>query len=451
MKYFLDTEFLEGPQQKRLLGFTVGKTLPTIDLISIGIVSETGEEYYAISKDFNLWEAWNRYDIKTEQVYGDIRNIFPEGKKTKVYWIRENVLYPIFYELFLKHNQIKKEEDHIYGNLNNFSGYMERPENKKYAFKKFKSLVLQYGKTNEDIAEEIHDFCINYDPKISVLKNNPEFYTYYGDYDWVVFCWLFGRMIDLPKGFPMYSKDLKQALDEVADWYTMKNLVSPIVSSDWYPNYCVDELKRHPNYPQQTNNHNALSDAHWNLQLYKFLKSIIMSNENFEEKNNEVLKEVQDSLKTNHQTSEGVISGEKTAAEPEPLSPLEKVINERNELSGNVTRLRNFIENNEIFKTLSDDHKKLQKRQLMVMELYQGILGQRIKLFKGGSINQTKGETVIGNFGTDREDVFNLKYLSILMIDATNQYGQSGRRNAIVATQMENTQMMAVKSIFAKD
>jgi len=40
------------------------------------------------------------------------------------------------------------------------------------------------------------------------------FYAYYADYDWVVFAQLFGKMKDLPKGFPMYCKDLKQSLDE---------------------------------------------------------------------------------------------------------------------------------------------------------------------------------------------------------------------------------------------
>ena len=61
MNYFLDTEFLEGTQKTLF-----GKSKPTIDLISIGIVAEDGREYYAISKDFNLKEAWNRYDIKKE-------------------------------------------------------------------------------------------------------------------------------------------------------------------------------------------------------------------------------------------------------------------------------------------------------------------------------------------------------------------------------------------------
>ena len=65
MKYFLDTEFLEGTQQRRLCSIELPKlfdTKNTIDLISIGIVAEDGREYYAISKDFNLKEAWNRYE-----------------------------------------------------------------------------------------------------------------------------------------------------------------------------------------------------------------------------------------------------------------------------------------------------------------------------------------------------------------------------------------------------
>ena len=31
------------------------------------------------------------------------------------------------------------------------------------------------------------------------------------------------------------------------------NLKEPIVSSDWHSNYCINELKRLPNYPKQTN------------------------------------------------------------------------------------------------------------------------------------------------------------------------------------------------------
>ena len=70
MKYFIDTEFIEGKPtestswlilKRRGGGLMFGLPKPTIDLISIGIVCEDGREYYAISKDFNLKEAWNRY------------------------------------------------------------------------------------------------------------------------------------------------------------------------------------------------------------------------------------------------------------------------------------------------------------------------------------------------------------------------------------------------------
>lgn len=38
----------------------------------------------------------------------------------------------------------------------------------------------------------------------------PEFWGYYADYDWVLFCQLFGRMIDLPQGWPKFCRDVKQ-------------------------------------------------------------------------------------------------------------------------------------------------------------------------------------------------------------------------------------------------
>lgn len=42
----------------------------------------------------------------------------------------------------------------------------------------------------------------------------PVFWGYYADYDWVVFCQLFGPMIELPKTFPKYCRDIKQWLVE---------------------------------------------------------------------------------------------------------------------------------------------------------------------------------------------------------------------------------------------
>ncbi len=44
--------------------------------------------------------------------------------------------------------------------------------------------------------------------------DKPEFWAYFADYDWVLFCWLFGAMVDLPKGWPMLCLDLKQSMIE---------------------------------------------------------------------------------------------------------------------------------------------------------------------------------------------------------------------------------------------
>ena len=255
MKYFLDTEFLEGTQKRMF-----GETKPTIDLISIGIVCEDGREYYAISKDFNLKEAWNRYDIEKDfckpQGLGD----------KKVYWIRENILKPIFIELRAK----EVEEYNIAKRINvvlDFPVY-------SFCFKEFKRLINKYGKTNKRIAEEIKEFV--YTKSFKDNKGNPiideknwidgkpEFYGYYSDYDWVVFCWLFGKMIDLPKGFPMYCIDLKQLLDE------MPNRITRTV----FGYRTVEDIKNDPSYPKQINEHNALADARWNKQLYDFLNKL---------------------------------------------------------------------------------------------------------------------------------------------------------------------------------
>lgn len=235
MNYYLDTEFLEGTQKKRFLGISYGKTKPTIDLISIGIVDENNMEYYAISKDFNLRKAW------------------------KDEWIRENVLKPIYDEC-------------ISGDLKN-----------KITFSKsgMRIIINKFGKTNEQISKEIRRFVYSCEKMPSnflgsldewvedyiLEKYDFNFYTYYGAYDWVVFCWLFGKMIDLPNGFPKYSKDLKHVLDNAQD--NANKLKETNIN--WIYN---GDLKKHKNYPKQVNEHNALADARWNKKLHEFLKNI---------------------------------------------------------------------------------------------------------------------------------------------------------------------------------
>jgi len=152
MKYFLDTEFIED-----------GKT---IDLISIGIVSENGEEYYAVSSEFDL------------------------KKVRENDWLMENVVAHLpGINKWLPRNTIKFD-------------------------------VIQF------------------------LGEKPEIWGYYADYDWVVFCWLFGKMIDLPDGYPMYCRDLKQLCDSLG------NPTLPLLGKG---------------------EHDALADARWNRKVYDFL------------------------------------------------------------------------------------------------------------------------------------------------------------------------------------
>lgn len=207
MKYFIDTEFIERSESPQ-----DGVHFPhAIDLISIGIVSEDGREYYAINNNCNFFLANE--------------------------WVNENV--------------IKKLPDNWIDELDE----TQRNINKLY-------------KSKIEIAVNIKDF-IGDDP-------DPIFYAYYADYDWVVFCSLFGSMMDLPKGFPMYCRDLKQTLDEVTMNIPITNpefSVRYIREASTFSERLID-IKGSPEYPIQKEEHNALCDARWNKQLYDFLQTI---------------------------------------------------------------------------------------------------------------------------------------------------------------------------------
>lgn len=72
----------------------------------------------------------------------------------------------------------------------------------------------------------------------------PEFWAYYGDYDWVVLCQVFGTMMDLPKGWPMFAMDVKQLCVSLGD----------------------------PRLPEQTSTeHNAITDARWTRDAHLWL------------------------------------------------------------------------------------------------------------------------------------------------------------------------------------
>lgn len=96
-------------------------------------------------------------------------------------------------------------------------------------------------RTLSEIAERIKNFVA------SQSSDKPEFWGYYADYDWVVFCQIFGAMIDLPKGRPMYCRDIKQWCDAIGN---------PILPK------------------QESTEHNALHDARWNLATWNYLENL---------------------------------------------------------------------------------------------------------------------------------------------------------------------------------
>ena len=273
MKYFYDTEFLEGTQKKRW--WNIGKQKPTIDLISIGIVCEDGREYYAISKDFNLKEAWNRYDEKIQHFSGDMRNQFPNGRKYRVYWIRENVLKPIFQEL-------------LYSGHKKARLPLPKSSEKQFTYKNLKKLIQGFGKSNIQIAKELKHFIYEKEDvlynkqeldfnSVGDVKSKIQLYGYYSAYDHVALSWIFGKMIDLPKGFPMYTRDLKQMFDEKQE--SRAKTITLFKETDLHDKYkenkiiFPENLKEHPQYPKQYNEHNALSDAIFVKNLYHFLNT----------------------------------------------------------------------------------------------------------------------------------------------------------------------------------
>jgi hypothetical protein len=98
---------------------------------------------------------------------------------------------------------------------------------------------IEHEKTREEIKRDLLDF-VNSDPL-------PEFWGYYADYDWVVLCQLFGRMVDLPGNWPKYCNDVKQFCFELG------NLRLPKQGKD---------------------EHHALADARWVKSAWEYLDDV---------------------------------------------------------------------------------------------------------------------------------------------------------------------------------
>jgi len=193
MKYFFDTEFIEWAGG--------------IDLVSIGIVSENGDTFYAESTNF------------------DERNADQ--------WVKDNVLA----KLRWWGNEMSSKG---YCNLAQHTGAKGEWNAEVFATEKL---------IGEAILRWIDD-CekrANQTPGSKHLSHELEFFAYYGAYDWVLFARIFGRLIDKPEKFPMWVRDLKQMMWERG------------LDTEW----------KRTNAPDPEGEHNALIDAGWNMDLYQ--------------------------------------------------------------------------------------------------------------------------------------------------------------------------------------
>lgn len=166
----------------------------TVDLISIGMVREDGKEFYAVSNEF------------------DKRRVAEND------WLMENVMSSIDHTTSLE-----------------FDTLLSKPY-------KWLTLTDPAAMSRDDIKYNILYF-------ISDIW--PSFWAWYGAYDHVALCQLFGRMIDLPNRMPMFTCDIKQLHKQAGS----------------------------PSMPEQPEGkHNALEDAKFNIVRYDYLQRYLLNN-----------------------------------------------------------------------------------------------------------------------------------------------------------------------------
>lgn len=222
MRYYLDTEFIEN-------GIT-------IDLISIGIICEDGREFYAINSDCDFSKAsdWVKENVITQLPSKNLNlsdpSISPRQKEESRLW-KDKLLIAAEVAQFL--------------GADGFSDALPWQGLNKLSHQLLDSRLPEWLSKIVDRIEWLRPktyFKTTY--RLRGDRPKPEIWTYYGSYDWIVFCQLFGTMMDLPKGVPMYTMDLKQWCKQLGD----------------------------PELPAQgKGEHSAILDARWNRDVWHFL------------------------------------------------------------------------------------------------------------------------------------------------------------------------------------
>ena len=184
MRIFYDLEFLEDGR--------------TIDLISIGMVREDGHELYCVNQA-----------IEDNPLHDRIRNHR---------WLMANVV---------PHLPLRERDP-----MPKHSG-----SNAPQMF--FTDDTSQLIMPLRMIRNAVRAFVLDAGPEV-------ELWADYGAYDHVALCQLFGTMMALPKGFPMWTHDLRQEMERYG------------VTDEELPARNGDE-------------HHALGDAHHLMACYVFM------------------------------------------------------------------------------------------------------------------------------------------------------------------------------------
>ena len=161
----------------------------TIEPLSIGMVREDGQEYYT--------EIANLILLKPNE------------------WVYTNVIP------HLKSWETTQTTPEILGRLSTSKG----------------------AKIREAVRQELIEFCDG--------EQDPEFWGYFADYDWVLLCQLFGTMMDLPNRWPKYCLDIRQEMK--VQGITKSQIISRIGEGE-------DE-----------EGHNALIGARYHKKMYNAL------------------------------------------------------------------------------------------------------------------------------------------------------------------------------------
>lgn len=202
MRYYLDTEFIE--------------TSDSLDLISISLVSEDCRELYLI----NLEAQW---ELASQWVWNNV-----------LYQIEDATPFPGFKVGSSCNKTLKPIKglpwDNLTGIRNQVAEFIEAEE-------------YYYNGAGNKLTESINRTRFR-------LKNDrptPEIWANYASTDWVCLYKLFGTMMDLPKGFPMYINDIQQERNRLGN----------------------------PDLPEQkSGNHTALEDAKWVKESHEYLRQI---------------------------------------------------------------------------------------------------------------------------------------------------------------------------------